>query len=126
MSGQNLPGNRLQRFIRAINTPVSDIAERLGERTLRMVQAIKDQPLLLIFLGTFLVVAYLNPAKVGLVIWGINKLALFAMAGFHIDTWLFRKIDALDDATDGVARGNRNKRKGWMVCSAIVVGALLP
>lgn len=89
----------------------------------RLYQHILTQPLLLLFLLPFAVVAFLNPAKVGLALWGISKLALFAIAGDHVDTWIFRK---LTDENAGLALGTLWKRKAWIVAAAILAGALLP
>ena len=89
----------------------------------RLSAAIIGQPLLLIFIATFGAVIYLNSAKIGLALYGIAKLALFALAGDRVDEWIFRKPR---DAREGVALGTMWKRKAWIVSASIVAGALLP
>ena len=82
------------------------------------------QPVIWLFLVTFAVVAYLNPAKVGLLVWGITKLAAFGYAGDWIDARIFPH--ARPDDLSGAAQGTAWKRKGLIVAASIVAGALLP
>lgn len=89
----------------------------------RLSAAIQTQPLLLIFVATFGAVAFLNSAKIGLALYGIAKLALFALAGDRVDEWIFRKPA---DSREGVALGTMWKRKAWIVSASIIVGGLLP
>lgn len=85
---------------------------------------LSKQPVLWLFLITFACVAWLNPLKIGLVLWGICKLALFAFAGDWCDSRIFPGANPKD--LDGIEQGTAWKRKGLIVASAIVAGALLP
>lgn len=82
------------------------------------------QPVVWLFLVTFACVVYLNPAKIGLLLWGITKLAAFAYAGDWIDSRVFPS--AAPEALTGPAQGTAWKRKGMIVAAAIVAGAMLP
>lgn len=84
----------------------------------------KVQPVLVVAVITFGVVAFLNPAKVGLALYGISKLTLFAFAGKWIDDRIFR--NAQPELLEGVAQGTAWKRKGLIVAASIVAGALVP
>lgn len=90
----------------------------------RLLAAVTAQPLLLLFLLPFGVVAVLNPVKIALVLYAVSKLALFAAVGDRVDTWVFRKLD--DAEPSGIAAGTRWKRKAWIVCACIAVSALTP
>lgn len=82
------------------------------------------QPVLWLFVLTFLIVALLNPVKVGLLLWGICKLAAFAFAGHWIDARIFPQ--AQPHELSGIEQGTAWKRKGLLVAAAIIAGALLP
>lgn len=73
---------------------------------------------------TFGVVAVLNPAKVGVLLWAICKLAVFAHAGNWADCRIFPNDQP--DKLDGIEQGTAWKRKAWLICAAIVAGALAP
>lgn len=79
---------------------------------------------MVLFVVTFGIVIALNPAKVGLVLYGVSKLALFAQVGRWVDGWVFR--DSKPEELIGAAQGTAWKRRAWIVCAAIVAGALLP
>lgn len=81
------------------------------------------QPVLLLFLATFAVVAFLNPIKIGLALWGICKLALFGFAGSWLFGRLFRELKPDDP---GIVEGALWKLKAAIVCASIIAGALLP
>ena len=93
----------------------------------RLKAKLTAQPVLWLFLVTFLVVAVLQPVKVGLLLWGICKLAAFAFAGDWIDARIFHDTDAKPAplGAEGITDGTRWKRKAWIVCAAIIAGALL-
>lgn len=90
-------------------------------------QRIRDkltaQPVLWLFLITFIVVGFLNPAKIGLLFWGICKLACFGFAGAWVFDRLFRKYDP---GEPGIIEGTLWKLKALIVAASIVAGALLP
>lgn len=121
------PGNRLQRFLRRLRTRLDATLSGARLRLQRCLQGVlallTAQPLLLLFVVTFAVVAWLNPAKVGLALYGVSKLALFAYAGDRCDEWIFRK---LRDTQQGVALGTIWKRKAWIISASILAGALVP
>lgn len=83
-----------------------------------------SQPVLWLFVITFGVVALIAPAKVGLLLWGICKLAAFAFAANWIDDRVFP--NARPDDLSGAAQGTAWKRKSLIVAAGIVAGALLP
>lgn len=89
----------------------------------RFLVVLTAHPVLWLFLITFAVVAFLNPMKIGLALWGISKLALFAFAGDWVDTRIFGKRRS-DEG--GIVEGTEWKRKAWIVSAAIIAGALLP
>lgn len=82
------------------------------------------QPVLWLFAITFIAVAFLNPMKIGLLLWGISKLAVFAFAGDWVDSRIFP--DDQPDNLEGIAQGTAWKRKSLLIAAAIVAGALLP
>lgn len=73
---------------------------------------------------TFTIVAVLNPVKIGVLIYGVCKLALFAHAGNWMDCRFFS--GAQPDALIGVEQGTAWKRKALIVAAAILAGALAP
>ncbi|HSX60247.1 MAG TPA: hypothetical protein VLF18_08620 [Tahibacter sp.] len=96
------------------------ISNRLSGLRVRL----SKQPVLWLFLITFVCVVFLNPLKIGLVLWGICKLALFAFAGDWCDSRIFPGANPSE--LTGIEQGTAWKRKGLIVASAIVAGALLP
>jgi hypothetical protein len=50
---------------------------------------LRASPLLLVFLIAFAVTVWMNPAKVGLTIWGIAKLGMSGYVGYWIDRLVF-------------------------------------
>lgn len=95
-------------------------SERLASWRARLSQ----HPVIWLFLVTFAVVAFLNPMKVGLLFWGIAKLAAFAFAGDWIDRRIFPGAEPRELV--GIEQGTAWKRKGLIVAAAILAGALLP
>lgn len=82
-------------------------------------------PLLLLFLLTFAVVLMLNPAKAGLALWGVSKIALCAYLGYWADRLCFRPEDR-PHLLDGISRGAAWKRRSLIVAAAIIAGGLIP
>ncbi|GEM_PF-2376370 len=101
--------------------PSAGGAEDLVHRVYRKLTA---QPVLWLFVVTFAVVAWLNPAKVGLLFWGVSKLAMFAYMGQWIDERIFPH--AQPERLRGIEQGTAWKRRGLIVAAAVVAGALLP
>jgi hypothetical protein len=90
--------------------------------------AVRDKlratPLLLLGAVTFLWVLHLNPAKVGLLIWGASRIGLCAYLGYWVDRIIFPY--ARPHALEGIAQGTAWKRRALIVSAAIIAGALLP
>ena len=82
-------------------------------------------PLLLLFAVTFLVVLLLNPAKAGLALWGVSKIALCAYLGYWVDRLCFRPEDR-PHLLEGISRGAAWKRRSLIVAAAILAGGLIP
>jgi hypothetical protein len=93
-------------------------------RARRVIDKLTSQPVLLVFLATFAVVLFLNPMKLGLMLYGIAKLTAFAFAGDWVDARIFKRAQPED--LEGIAQGTAWKRKGLIVAAAIVAGALVP
>lgn len=85
----------------------------------------RGSPMLLLFVITFLVVIYLNPAKAGVAWWGVCKLMLSGYAGYWIDRFVFRPEDR-PHLVEGIARGTAWKRRALIVAAAILAGGLIP
>ena len=100
-----------------MQTPDTSRARRVFER-------LTSQPVLLVALATFAVVLFLNPMKLGLMLYGIAKLTAFAFAGDWVDTRIFKH--AQPEHLDGISQGTAWKRKGLLVAAAIIAGALVP
>lgn len=93
-------------------------------RFARLVALLRQRPIIVIFALTFGVVAALNPMKVALLIYGINKLVLFSWVGFHVDGWLHPRNRP--EQLEGPAQGAAWKRRTWIIVACIVFAALLP
>lgn len=89
----------------------------------RLFKKLTAQPVLWLFAITLAVVAVLNPMKIGLLFWGLCKLACFGFAGAWIFDRLFRKYIP---GEAGVVEGTLWKLKALIVAASIVAGALLP
>lgn len=85
---------------------------------------LRATPLLLLGAVTFAVVLWLNPAKVGLLIWGASRLGLYAYLGYWVDRIIFPY--ARPHTLTGIAEGTAWKRRALIVAAAILAGALLP
>jgi hypothetical protein len=81
-------------------------------------------PLLAFGLVASVIVFLLNPAKLGLMLWGCARLAVYAYIGYWIDRVLFKY--ARPHTLDGIAEGTAWKRRALIVSAAILAGALLP
>lgn len=82
-------------------------------------------PLLLLFALTFAVVLWLNPAKAGLALWGISKVALCGYLGYWADRLVFRPEDR-PHLLEGISRGTAWKRRSLIVAAAILAGGMIP
>lgn len=81
-------------------------------------------PLLIIFLIAFAVTALMNPAKVGLTIWGLAKLGMGGYVGYWIDRHIFPY--ARPHTLEGIAQGTSWKRRAVIVAATIIAAALIP
>lgn len=85
---------------------------------------LRATPLLLLGAITFLVVLLMNPAKVGLLIWGASRLGLYAYLGYWVDRIIFPY--ARPHTLKGVAEGTAWKRRSLIIAASILAGGLLP
>lgn len=85
----------------------------------------RGSPLLALFAGTFVVVLLLNPAKAGLALWGVSKIALCAYLGYWADRLCFRPEDR-PHVLEGISRGTAWKRRALIIAAAIVAGGMIP
>lgn len=98
--------------------------DNLIARARSIVQWVAGKPVPTLAWITFAVVLLLNPAKAGVLLWGICKLAAFAHAGNWVDCRIFPGDQP--ETLDGVEQGTAWKRKAWLICAAILAGALAP
>lgn len=85
---------------------------------------LRGSPMLLLGLVAFAIVFWLNPAKLGLMLWGCSRLAVYAYIGYWVDRTLFPY--ARPHTLDGIAEGTAWKRRALIVVGCILAGALLP
>ena len=87
--------------------------------------AFRAWPLLALFGLSFVVVLFLNPAKAGLTLFGISKIALGAYLGYLADRFGFRAEDR-PHLQEGVAKGTAWKRRAVIIAACVVAAALIP
>jgi hypothetical protein len=85
---------------------------------------LRTAPLLVFFLIAMAITALLNPAKVGLAVWGLAKLGMGGYVGYWIDRIVFPY--ARPHTQLGIAAGTAWKRRAVIVGAAVVAAALLP
>lgn len=85
---------------------------------------LRASPLLLLGMVTFWVVLVLNPAKVGLLVWGASRIGVYAWLGYWVDRVIFPY--ARPHTLTGIAEGTAWKRRALIVAAALIAGALLP
>lgn len=104
------------------------IFQRIKDRLRAALPALRDKlratPLLLLGAITFGVVLVMNPAKVGLLIWGASRIGLYAYLGYWVDRIIFPY--ARPHVLTGIAQGTAWKRRALIVSAALLAGALLP
>jgi hypothetical protein len=91
----------------------------------RLTDVARASPLLLVFALTIAVVAAMNPAKAGLALWGVSKIALAGYAGYWVDRMAFRPEDR-PHRLIGIAQGTAWKRRALIIAAAVVAGGLIP
>lgn len=85
---------------------------------------LRASPLLVVFLVAFAITAWMNPAKVGLTIWGIAKLGMGGYVGYWIDRLVFPY--ARPHQLKGIEAGTSWKRRAIIVAAAVIAAALTP
>lgn len=87
-------------------------------------QRICAEPVIVLAVIAFSVIAYNYPVKAGLALWGIFKLTMFARLGL----WIFAKLHPNDapEKLQGIEKGTAWKIRAAYVCVAMGCGALLP
>lgn len=81
-------------------------------------------PLLLIALVLLAVVVLMAPAKLGLTLYGIGRIAVGAYSGYWADRLLFPY--ARPHTLQGIAQGAACKRRAIIVAACVVAAALIP
>lgn len=84
----------------------------------------RGSPMLALGLLAAGIVFFLNPAKLGLMLWGCARVAVYAYIGYWVDRVLFPY--ARPHTLDGIAEGTAWKRRAVIVFACILAGALLP
>lgn len=101
---------------------------RLRARLAGLKSALADKlraaPLLAVFLIAFAITVWLNPAKVGLTVWGIAKLGMGGYVGYWIDRLVFPY--ARPHQLTGIEAGTSWKRRAIIVSASVVAAALIP
>jgi hypothetical protein len=82
-------------------------------------------PLWSLFLVCLLVVLFLNPAKAGLIVYGISKPLLGGLLGLMVH-WGVKQILPPPDPSSGIADGLDRKCATWIVCACILTMGFLP
>lgn len=85
---------------------------------------LRASPLLLFGAATFVVVLVLNPAKAGLLIWGVARIGVYAWLGYWVDRVIFPY--ARPHTLTGIAEGTAWKRRALIVAAALIAGSMLP
>lgn len=97
---------------------------KIGIRNIYTRAAASANPVVALAITTLIVVAILNPAKVGVLLWAVCKLLVLAHAGNWADCRIFGY--AQPERLTGIEQGTAWKRKALIVAAAIVAGALAP
>lgn len=84
----------------------------------------RASPLLAVFIITLVITAALNPAKLGLAVWGVAKLGMGGYVGYWIDRLIFPY--ARPHQLIGIEAGTSWKRRALIVAAAVVASALTP
>jgi len=86
---------------------------------------LRAAPLVVIFLIAFAITVFLAPAKAGLAVWGIAKLAFGGYVGYWIDRTCYRP-ESRPHRLDGISRGAAEKRRAIIIAASVVATGLLP
>jgi hypothetical protein len=86
---------------------------------------LRASPLALLFVLTFLVVLFLNPAKLGPTIFGVSKIMLGAYAGYWADR-LTNRPEGRPHMLEGPAQGAAWYRRAIVVGCGMIAAAFIP
>lgn len=103
----------MERFT-ALKTELGVVADKL-----------RAAPLVAIFLIAFAITIALAPAKAGLAVWGIAKLACGGYVGYWIDRLCYR-YESRPHRLEGISRGAAEKRRAIIVAASVIATGLLP
>ena len=107
-----------------MNANTNRLRGRLSATWMIFRDKLRASPLLVVFLIAFAIVVWMNPAKVGLTVWGIAKLGMGGYIGYWVDRILFPY--ARPHTLEGIAQGTAWKRRALIVSAAIIASALIP
>lgn len=107
-----------------IRARIASLYQRVTAGIASLYQRATAKPVIALAWVTFAIVAVLSPAKIGVLIYGVCKLAVFAHAGNWMDCRIFH--GAQPEQLTGVEQGTAWKRKALLVAAAIIAGALAP
>lgn len=107
-----------------MNATLRNIKNRLAALAPILRDKLRASPLLAVFVIAFVPVILMNPAKVGLTLYGLAKTALFGYGGYWCDRLLYP--GGRPHALVGIERGAAEKRRAFIVAAWIVAGALIP
>lgn len=79
---------------------------------------LRASPLAVVFVLAFVGTLLMNPAKLGLLVWGIAKVSAGGYLGYWCDRLLFRSEDR-PHLQQGIARGTAWKRRALIAAAAI-------
>lgn len=86
---------------------------------------LRAAPLVAIFLIAFAITVALAPAKAGLAIWGVAKLACGGYIGYWIDRLCYRP-ESRPHRLEGISRGAAEKRRAIIIAASVIATGLLP
>ncbi len=100
-----------------MNTLTDNLFRSIGSK-------LRAWQLLLIALLALVIVIGMAPTKLGLILYGLGKLAAGAWLGYWIDRLLYPY--ARPHTLDGIAQGAACKRRAIIVAACVVAMALVP
>ena len=89
-----------------------------------LLDKLRAWPLLLLFVACFVLVLLMAPLKLGLMLWGVARLAVGGYVGYHIDRAIFPY--ARPHTLGGIEAGAAWKRRALIVAASIIAIGLLP
>lgn len=104
---------------------MNKLASLLSACILLATRATRAWPLLLVFALSFGWVLLLNPAKAGLALWGLSRLAMGGYVGYWIDRVAFGP-QARPGQLSGIVQGTAWKRRAMIISASILAAGLIP